>query len=278
MFKNLITKQFYLWQNPKACDVSKKESQAFALQNQLAFVEPFSLEANQGIFEFIGKQLSLHLLLDNKPSTLTFDFEAGPMAYRRGNVSKSNEIIAKAIGCKPHYRPRVFDATAGMGRDAMIMAQLGCDVILCERNFAIYHLLNNALSRFKENCDDNQLKQRLNLIYQNSLEQLNLLSSDSGDNQTNQTIDVIYLDPMFPDRKKSALVKKEMRLFKLLAGNDEDSMDLFNQAIQTVTKHKVKRIVVKRPKSAEKLTELQPSHEILGKQFRYDVYLTELFC
>lgn len=216
------------------------------------------LNAENAIFDFEEQQLILHLLLDGKPDTLKFDLAQGEVALRASKVSKSNEIVAKAIGCKPHYRPRVLDATAGMGRDSLMMAMLGCTVIMQERNFAIYHLLENALIRLKNSLDfKHEVSERLSLHQQNSIE-----------SAVDNNVDVIYLDPMFPDRKKSALVKKEMRLFKLIAGDDLDSDQLLLNALE----NDVKRVVVKRPKGAPFLAEKKPSHEIKAKKFRYDVY------
>ena len=210
------------------------------------------------------QQLTLQLLLDGKTDTLKFDLAQGEVALRASKASKSNEVIAKAIGCKSHYRPNVLDATAGMGRDSLMMAMLGCNVIMQERNFAIYHLLNNALLRLKNSHNfKSDIVERISLQKQNSIEKMNAL----------EDVDVIYLDPMFPERKKSALVKKEMRLFKRLAGEDCDADQLLINALNS----SAKRIVVKRPKGApilaKDLVDKKPSHEILAKKFRYDVYL-----
>ena len=231
------------------------------LASQLELTQVLSLEyltELNGIFELSDGQLALHLLLDGKPSRLCFDLGEGEVALRANKVSKSNELIAKAIGCKPHYRPNVIDATAGMGRDALIMSMLGCQVVMQERNQAIYPLLKNALERYKKSNINSQ--SQLELRQKNSLQSFGDL----------ENVDVIYLDPMFPERKKSALVKKEMRLFKKLAGNDVDSNDLMLSALTSG----VKRIVVKRPKGAPCLADKKPSHEIKGKKFRFDVYLT----
>jgi 16S rRNA (guanine1516-N2)-methyltransferase len=213
----------------------------------------------QGYFEFKQNKLLLHCCLDNKLNPLSFDFNDGEVGFRAARVSKSNEVVAKAIGCKSHYRPTVLDATAGMGRDSLIMALLGCQVFMQERNFAIYQLLDNALQRFKQS--DQSVSAKLNLLNQDSIK--NFSHSDK------KAIDVIYLDPMFPSRKKSALVKKEMRIFKLLAGEDLDADSLLIHALQS----SAKRVVVKRPKGAPLLAGQKPSHEITAKKFRYDVYL-----
>ena len=255
-----MIEQFLLLLKSQASEQTKLNSQGFCLELGLQMVdENFSLAPNQGAFEFVDDKLQLHLLLDNKTTQLAFDFIEGEVGFRVARVSKSNEVIAKAIGCKPHYRPRVLDATAGMGRDSLIMASLGCQVTMLERNPAIYQLLNNALLQFQKHDEYRQLPGKLSLISANSIES-DWLSTD---------FDVVYLDPMFPERKKSALVKKEMRLFKLLAGDDPDADQLMQRALAS----KAKRVVVKRPKGAPLLADKKPSHEIVAKKFRYDVYL-----
>jgi len=218
------------------------------------------LNESNAIFELIDKRLTLHLLLDTKPCNLAIDLADGEVAIRASKVSKSNEVIAKAIGCKPHYRPNVLDATAGMGRDALVMAILGCNVVMQERNFAIYHLLENALKRLRDNPEiADTVTHQISLNNKDSIQTLGI----------KEEIDVIYLDPMFPTRKKTALVKKEMRLFKLLTGDDLDSDQLLISALNS----HVKRVVVKRPKGVPVLAGKKPSHEIKSKKFRYDVYL-----
>lgn len=205
-------------------------------------------------------QLVLYLTLDQKVQRLAFSLDDGEVANRAAKVSKTNELIAKAIGCKPHFRPKVLDATAGMGRDSLIMLMLGCQVTMQERNPAIYRLLENAVARFRTNPQfDQSIFERLVLANANSLESMN------SQNQ----FEVIYLDPMFPERKKSALVKKEMRLFKRVAGEDPDADELLKAALET----SVTRVVVKRPKGAGNLAGKKPSHQIIGKKFRFDVYL-----
>lgn len=251
--------QFFIWNNPNSCALSKKNTQVFTRKTDLTSITDLSLTEQQAAFEFVNDELKLHLIFDNKLNHIVFNLSEGELAYRANKVSQSNEVIAKAIGCKSHYRPKVLDTTAGMGRDAFIMALLGCNVVMQERNFAIYLLLNNALERLSHHANFANLSKRLKLTYCDSLSVL--------DKQ--HDFDVIYCDPMFPQRKKSALVKKEMRIFKRLSGDDSDANNLLIQSLQK----EVKRVVVKRPKGAPFLSDKQPSHQILAKQFRFDIYL-----
>ena len=84
--------------------------------------------------------------------------------------------------------------------------------------------------------------------------------------------DVVYLDPMFPHRKKSAAVKKEMRLFQQLLGPDEDADALLQPALALA----LKRVVVKRPAGAPYLADKKPQIEMQGKANRFDIYLTAI--
>ncbi len=79
---------------------------------------------------------------------------------------------------------------------------------------------------------------------------------------------VIYLDPMFPHRDKSALVKKEMRVFRPLVGDDLDAPALLEAALALATH----RVVVKRPRKAPIIDGPKPSHGLEGKSSRYDIY------
>jgi 16S rRNA (guanine1516-N2)-methyltransferase len=81
--------------------------------------------------------------------------------------------------------------------------------------------------------------------------------------------DVVYLDPMYPHRSKSALVKKEMRLLRTLVGEDLDAPRLLESALRTAAK----RVVVKRPRLAAALPGVAPSHSLMGSTTRFDIYL-----
>jgi len=252
--------QLLIWLDRDASKLIRNKIENFARQWSIDMVDrPIPSNKKQAVFEFVDNKLVLHLLLEGTAAELAFDLSDGAVGFRAARVNKANEVVSKAIGCKPYYRPKILDATAGMGRDSLIMALLGCEVVMQERNFAIYQLLQNALDRFKQDPKLSEVSQRITLLQQNSLHSLDSFHD----------IDVIYLDPMFPQRKKSALVKKEMRLFKLLAGEDPDADQLLENALLS----SAKRVVVKRPKGSPVLASKKPSHEILAKKFRYDIYL-----
>ena len=188
------------------------------------------------------------------------DFIGGALSYRRRYGGGRKQALAKAIGLKHGATPTVIDATAGLGRDAFILATLGCHVQMLERSPVIAALLNDGLQRARADSKIGTLMtEQLHLIHGEAQVWLPQLPCP----------DVIYLDPMYPHRKKSALVKKEMRLFRLMVGDDLDASALLKVAL-TCAKQ---RVVVKRPKISPTLNEMSPTFNIESKNTRYDVYL-----
>ena len=167
------------------------------------------------------------------------------------------EALCKAIKIKSIPCPNVIDATAGMGEDSFILAASNCKVLMLERSGIIGKMLENGLERALTAESVRNIASSLSLKLGNSIELLKNLTSD-----------VIYIDPMFPERKKSALVKKEMRAFKSLVGFDEDSDELLKISLMRA-KHKV---VVKRPIEAPFIADLQSTYSINGKVCRFDIY------
>ena len=189
--------------------------------------------------------------------TLSVNFLHGALAYRQRRVGKQ-EAIARAVGMKGSYRPYVVDATAGLGRDAFVLASLGCKVTLIERHPIVAALLHDGL-------------QRLLSVQSLAMELL------PGDALTifptlPQTPDVIYLDPMFPPRPNTALVKKDMQILQQLTHDiPNNDAALFESALT----HATRRVVVKRPTYAPSLTATQPDFTINTKQHRFEVFLVK---
>lgn len=150
-----------------------------------------------------------------------------------------------------------------MGKDAFVFASLGATVILMERSPISAALLSDALQRASLNEDISEIINRMSFIYGDA----RLLGTDRGI-ELNEQPDVIYLDPMFPHRKKSALVKKEMLAFQSLIGDDNDSDELLNVCRQAAKK----RVVVKRPIKAPYLDNQKPSLSMNMKKHRFDIY------
>ncbi|NVK57028.1 MAG: class I SAM-dependent methyltransferase [Alteromonadaceae bacterium] len=203
--------------------------------------------------------LQLDDLTDANGKGVMVDFLSGQSAYRRAKGGGSKEPIAKAVGMKTHQPLKILDATPGLGRDAFVLASLGASVTLVERSPVVYMLLADGLRRLA--LSEPELAARFTLHHANSPEYMQQQSENS--------VDAVYLDPMFPHRKKSALVKKEMRLFQVLLGTDTDADQLLPAALHIAAK----RVAVKRPNSAPYLAAQKPSMAISSKKHRFDVYI-----
>lgn len=200
------------------------------------------------------------------PGPVRVDFVGGAVGHRRQFGGGSGQMIARAIGVQPGVRPTVLDATAGLGRDAFVLATLGCVVTLIERQPLIAVLLEDGLARAREDAEIAPIIARMDLRVGDAIQMMRAWEGEAPQ--------VIYLDPMFPHRDKSALVKKEMRLFRPLVGDDLDADELLDAAL-ALASH---RVVVKRPRKAPPLGERKPSHVLSGKSVRFDVYTLGSFA
>lgn len=214
------------------------------------------------------KRLTLTDPSGNLGGSLYVDFVAGKLGHRRRFGGGRGQPLAKAIGLKSGKNPTVIDATAGLGRDAFVLASLGAQVMLIERSPILAALLEDGLGRAFHDAELKTIvSERMNLVTADAIEWLTQLP-------TEQHPDVIYMDPMYPHRNKSALVKKEMRVLRELVGDDEDSSQLLHVAL-TCAKH---RVAVKRPRTAPILSgsilnNRKPSSTVESKNTRYDIYV-----
>lgn len=189
---------------------------------------------------------------------LKIDFLSKSWRFRVKHATLRNELIAKAMGTSPKTNPHILDATAGLGRDSFILAALGYQVTLLERSEIIFAALKEALERAAQDDDYHPIVARMHLIHADALLYL-----------PGKTADIIYLDPMFPDRQKSALVKKELVQLQTLLGHDLDANELLSVALTCATK----RVVVKRPRLGQSLGQRPPQFSYEGKSSRFDIYL-----
>ncbi|RDH89267.1 MAG: 16S rRNA methyltransferase [endosymbiont of Seepiophila jonesi] len=193
---------------------------------------------------------------------LYIDFVSGKSAHRRQFGGGRGQPLARAVGLKKGLNPTVLDATAGLGLDAFVLATLGCKVQLVERSPAIAALLQDGLDRALEDAAARQIAARMELFSADAIIFMRGLKEAYRP-------EVVYLDPMYPHRKKSALVKKEMRVFRSLVGDDPDAAEL----LRTARECAIARVVVKRPAKADFLGEAEPTMSIKSPNTRYDVYI-----
>lgn len=202
----------------------------------------------------------LELQATDSSGTVRVDFTDGRAAFRRRQQKK--EMLVRAVGCKAGLKLRVADMTGGLGRDSFILAAAGCEVLAFEREPIIAALFADGLERARRNPETAEIAEKITLTPGDASDTLTKMIRDG------QPIDVVYLDPMFPLRRKSALVKKELQLLQRLARASNP-----DQLLGTGLAFAAQRVVVKRPLKAPVLTQRAPSHVVAGKTIRFDVYM-----
>ena len=169
-----------------------------------------------------------------------------------------NELLVRAAKMKGVQDPVAVDATAGFGEDALLLAAAGFSVLLFERDTVIAALLEDALRRAADVPQLSAIVQRMRLVEGDSIEALSRLD---------ERPDVVYLDPMFPARRKSAAVKKKFQLLHRLERPCQDQEALLQAALAA----RPRKVIVKRPLKGPCLADVKPSYSLKGKAIRYDV-------
>jgi len=198
----------------------------------------------------------------NLAGAVRVEFARGKVAFRRRQ--QKQEMLVRAVGFKKNTPPVVIDGTGGLGMDSFILAAAGCRVQVFEREPVVAALLADGLKRALIHPATTKIAQRIRLTVCDAVTALQEIQ------RSGQRVDVVYLDPMFPERRKSARVKKELQILQMLVSEDSSCEQLLTTALETATK----RVVVKRPCRAPSLTNRSPSHCLTGKTIRFDVYQT----
>ena len=240
-----------------------KQAKQLAQQLQLPLLQQPPVE---GLYLAFGDNGLAIFPADGRSGAVQVDMLAGKSRHRRLYGGGKGQQIAKAIGVQGNIRPQVLDVTAGLGGDAFVLASLGCQVQLVERQPVVRALLDDGLQRLHSDLELAELGSRLQLLAGNALQVL-------SDWQQEDLPQVVYLDPMFPHTGKSAQVKKEMALFRELVGADEDADQLLEPALNLATH----RVVVKRPRLAPDLAARKPTYSLAGKANRFDIYVNKAF-
>jgi 16S rRNA (guanine1516-N2)-methyltransferase len=191
---------------------------------------------------------------------LTCDFTDGAVGHRFRFGGGRGQALPKAVGMTGGKTRMVVDATAGLGREAFLLASLGAEVTLIERSPDMHRLLAEGLARARKTGGG----------VAEVISRMTLLHGDARDLLSTLSPEVVLVDPMHPPRKKSAFVKYEMRLIREIVGTDEDSVELMKVALATASK----RVVLKWPLRADPMEGIcRASHQIVGKSTRYDVFM-----
>ncbi|MDO6565354.1 class I SAM-dependent methyltransferase [Amphritea sp. 1_MG-2023] len=245
-------------------EAGHEDAQALAQRLNLPLLDHYDLRDEQYSQLLICEAGSRRLQQTGRkaPGPVLADFVSGAVAHRRKFGGGKGQMIAKAVGIKGSIRPQVTDVTAGLGRDSFVLATLGCEVQMVERSPIIHALLESGLQQALCDPEVADIAARMQLVNADSIDWL------AEQLTANHRPQVIYVDPMFPHTEKSALVKKEMRAFRDIVGDDQDSAALLERALNLAEY----RVVVKRPRKAPAIEGQTPSYQLNGKSSRYDIY------
>ena len=176
----------------------------------------------------------------------------------------SKEFLVKTAKIKDASYPlTALDATAGLGEDSFLLAAAGFEVKLFERNPVIFELLSDALERARADSELSAIASRMELTFEDSITAMKSL---------NYSPDVILLDPMFPERQKSALVKKKLQMIQMLEIPCDDERELLIAAMRLGPK----KLIVKRPPKGPYLAGIKPDYSTEGKAVRFDCFVSPL--
>ncbi len=203
-------------------------------------------------------QTGLSLCCDTQ--VLRGDFTHMLPRLKPANLSK--ELLVRAARIKDtDHTLTAIDATAGLGEDSLLLAAAGFHVTLYEWNPVIYELLRDTLDRAAQLPGLCEIVSRMHLICADSMQAMQ---------QVDTSPDVVLLDPMFPQRQKSALVKKKLQMIQKLEIPCADEKQLLLTAMQT----KPKKLIVKRPPKGPWLAGIKPDHSVEGKAVRFDCFVS----
>lgn len=245
---------------------SWERAERLSAEHNLKLVEIEQLTDSPFELVFGHHDVTLADMRAKKPMVLRVDFASGAFDHRRKFGGGAGQAVAKACGLKGGRKLTILDATAGLGGDAFVLASLGSRVAMFERSVVAFSLLEDALRRAEqsESAEVLEIVDRMSLVAGDSHQ----LFSTADTLFEGMPPDVIYLDPMFPEKNKKALAKKEMQIFQTLVGDDGDADLLLPAAQECATC----RVVVKRSKSAPYLNGLAPNLTLAGKSSRFDIY------
>ena len=168
------------------------------------------------------------------------------------------ELLVRAARVRGVEAPTAVDATAGLGEDSLLLAAAGFTVTMFEKDPVIAALLRDALERAASDPQLAGVAARMTLVEGDSV---------AGLRELGFSPDVVFLDPMFPERTKSAAVKKKFQLLHHLERPCDNEEELLDAALAA----RPRKIVIKRPPKGPWLAGAKPSHSIAGKAVRYDV-------
>ncbi|MDD7733957.1 MAG: class I SAM-dependent methyltransferase [Anaerovoracaceae bacterium] len=215
----------------------------------------------------------LMLLLDDSGLSLTdgkisLQADLTSMLPRLKKNNLERELLVKASRIKgmnaADGQLRAVDATAGFGEDSLLLAAAGYNVELYEYDPVIAALLRDALRRAAKSSDD-ALRDAVSRMDLREGDSVSAMRAMAG---SNEPPDIVLLDPMFPERRKSALVKKKFQLLQQLESPCEGADE--GELLEAAEAAGPRRIIIKRPLKGPYLAGRRPGYSITGKAVRYD--------
>lgn len=241
------------------CAVPQRAAEAARLADRLglALVREPPETPDRLVLILAEGRLQLQVTGPDAPGAVYAEFAGGRTGWRGRRPAVGGDALARAAGVRRGERPDVIDATAGLGRDAFVLAALGCEVTLVERDPIVDALLADGLERALRDPAAARIVTRMQHVHADACAWLH-----------SHHADVVLVDPMHPPRRKAAAVRKEMRVFRALVGPDTDSGALLAAAITAARR----RVVVKRPRGADPIPGPRPSGSVDGRSTRFDIY------
>lgn len=202
----------------------------------------------------------LALVSDNMK--LYGDFSKSIKRLKQSNLQK--EMLIHAVKIKGEKENLIaIDATAGLGEDSILLAAYGYNVELYEKNPIISELLKDAMERAEKISELKDIIGRMKVHNEDSIIAMQNLKYKP---------DIILLDPMFPERTKSALIKKKFQILHKIENPCSDENEMLSSAI----KANPKKLVIKRPLKGEYLAGVKPDYSLKGSSIRYDCIINLL--
>ena len=243
----------------------QSQAQAIAKKYDFQYLEPTDQKPSSRFQLQLSEQhLQLVDFNNNTYGPLIIDFISGKVSHRRLYGGGKSQLLAKAVGLNKGFKANLIDTTTGLAQDSFVLASLGCKVTMVERSPPLAAMLNDALQRAREDSEISEIISSMKVIQADSIELL-------CNHKLETAPDIIYCDPMFPEKKGHALVKKEMQYLQYLIGKDMDSAQLLSCAIEQAKY----RVVVKRPAKAPYLDGQKPQLELATKKQRFDIYINK---
>lgn len=196
----------------------------------------------------------------NKP-LLRVDFTNGTLKHRQQFGKDKYSPLARAIGLRDKSPLHILDATCGLGKDTFVLANLGNRIIALEQHPMVFALVADALTRARQHPDTATITERITHHH--------IRAEDYLKNHSAPVADVIYLDPMFPDEKSTAAVKKDIQILRHLLADSRPNNDALLPLAMAAARY---RVVVKRARKSPYLADKTPDVSIEGNANRYDIY------